>query len=65
MKIRWLAISVLAAFISTDASSQPVRDATPSPEFKSPEVPPTARRIVYDASGVFILPDGTTVKREP
>ncbi len=65
MKIRWLAICVPAALVSTDASSQPVRDVTPPPETKSPEVPPTARRIVYDASGVFILLDGTTVKREP
>lgn len=65
MKIPRLAISLLAALISTGASSQAVRDATPPPEAKSPEVPPTARRIVYDASGVFILPDGTTVKREP
>ena len=65
MKIRWLAICVLAALVSTDASSQPVRDVTPPPETKSPEVPPTARRIVYDASGVFILPDGRTVKRDP
>ena len=65
MKIPWLMISGLATFISTGAFSQPVRDATPSPEAQSPEVPPTARRIVYDASGVFILPDGTTVKREP
>jgi hypothetical protein len=65
MKIPWLAVCVLAALISTGVSSQPVQDTTPPPEAQSPEVPPTARRIVYDASGVFILPDGTTVKREP
>ena len=65
MKIPWLAISLLAALISGDVSSQPVRDTAAPPDAKSPEVPPTARRIVYGASGMFILPDGSTVEREP
>ena len=65
MKTLWLAISLLSALISSGASSQQAQDAAAPSDIKSPEVPPTARRIVFDASGMFILPDGSTVAREP
>jgi hypothetical protein len=65
MKITWFAISLSAALMSTGALSRQAPDAAAPPDIQSPEVPPTARRIVFDASGMFILPDGSTAARDP
>ena len=52
------------ALIGGDASSQKAPNVAGSQDIQSPEAPVTARRIVYDASGVFILQDGSTVRAD-